>query len=171
VVTDEDASSSFINRNIIIIRQVCKRVEFERAGFASSSAYKSWSRARETLRAEKSISNSAHYYSSWLMSQCIYVDLVWHLYLVYLQTVNSVYLQKWYMSWYKIGISTNYIFNKIFAALIWMDGPTKKLLHQINEPSHERVWEIIKPLRWWDGEMTRNNEREIIGLKFNRKNI
>jgi hypothetical protein len=51
--------------------------------------------------------------------------------------VNSIYLQKWYMSLYTINISTNYIFNKIFAVLIWMDGPT----------NHERVWKVVKSLK------------------------
>jgi hypothetical protein len=34
------------------------------------------SRARETLRAEKSSSSPARYYSSWLTSQYMYVDSV-----------------------------------------------------------------------------------------------
>jgi hypothetical protein len=29
-----------------------------------------------------------------------------------------IYLEDWYENWYKIGISTNYFFNDIFAALI-----------------------------------------------------
>jgi hypothetical protein len=37
-----------------------------------------------------------------------------------------------------------------------MDGPAKKLLSQIYEPSHERIREVIKTL---NGEMTRDNER------------
>jgi hypothetical protein len=32
------------------------------------------------------------------------------------------------MSQYKIDISTNYIFNKILAALIWMDESIKKTI-------------------------------------------
>jgi hypothetical protein len=41
--------------------------------------------------------------------------------LVYLQIIRLVHLQSWYMSWYKIGISTNYVFNDIFDVVIWMD--------------------------------------------------
>jgi hypothetical protein len=33
-----------------------------------------------------------------------------------------------------------------------MDELAKKLLSHIYEPSHERVREIIKSLRWWDDE-------------------
>jgi hypothetical protein len=42
-----------------------------------------------------------------------------------------------------------------------MDETTKKLSSQIYEPSHERIWEVIKLLLWWD------NERWIIELEFN----
>jgi hypothetical protein len=47
-------------------------------------------------------------------------------------------------------------FNKNFTALIWMDGPAKKTIES-------DIWaesrEVVKPLRWWDGEMMRDNER------------
>jgi hypothetical protein len=82
-------------------------------------------RAHETVQAEKPSSNSACYYSSWLTSQCMCVDSIWYLDLIHLQTIKLVYLEDWYENWYKIGILTNYFFNDIFAALIWMDGPTK----------------------------------------------
>jgi hypothetical protein len=41
-----------------------------------------------------------------------------------ISTIN----QEWYMSQYKIDISTNYIFNDIFAALILMNEPVKKTI-------------------------------------------
>jgi hypothetical protein len=49
--------------------------------------------------------------------------------------IRLVYLQDWYINWYKINISTNYIFNDIFAALIWTDRPAKKS-SQICKSSH-----------------------------------
>jgi hypothetical protein len=106
------------------------------------------SQARETLRAEKPSSNSARYYSSWLTSQCMCIDSIWYLDLIHLQTIKLVHLE----DWYKIGISTNYVFNDIFAALIWMDVPTKKLSSQIDKSNYERVRDVFKPLIWWDGE-------------------
>jgi hypothetical protein len=39
--------------------------------------------------------------------------------------MKLVHLEYWYKSWYKIGISTNYVFNDIYAESIWMDEPTK----------------------------------------------
>jgi hypothetical protein len=56
------------------------------------------------------------------------------------------------MSWFKIDISTNYVFNDIIDALIWTGGPTKKLSSHIYGLSHERVREAVKQLRWWDDE-------------------
>jgi hypothetical protein len=52
----------------------------------------------------------------------------------------------------KIDILTYYIFNNIFAALIWMDETGKKLSSHIYEPSLERIREVVKLLRWWDDE-------------------
>jgi hypothetical protein len=44
-----------------------------------------------------------------------------------------------------------------------MDVSKKTIELDIYKPSHERVWEVIKPLRSWD------DERWIIILEFSRK--
>jgi hypothetical protein len=123
------------------------------------------SRARETVRAEKPSSNSARYYSSWLTSQYMCVDSIWYLDLIHLQTIRLVYLEDWYKNWLKIDISTNYFFNDIFAALIWMDGPTSS---QIYESNYERVKDVFKPLTWWGGERWRERSYRI---RVRKKNI
>jgi hypothetical protein len=77
----------------------------------------------------------------------MYIDSVWHLYLVDLQTIKLIYLQN------DIWISTNLIYqqtifsDKFFAALIWTDEPAKKLSSRIYELRHGREREVVKPLR------------------------
>jgi hypothetical protein len=76
----------------------------------------------------------------------MYVNSVWYLYLVYLQTTNSIYLQNWYMSYTKLIYQQTIFFNKIYAELIWMDGLTKNYwVRYMSRVTSE--WEAI---RCWD---------------------
>jgi hypothetical protein len=54
----------------------------------------------------------------------------------------------------------------MFAALIWMDGPTKN--YQVRYMSRVTS-EYEKSWSRWDGEMVRDNERWVIGLEFSKK--
>jgi hypothetical protein len=118
-----------------------------------------FSRVREKFRAEKLSSNSTRYYSSWFTSQCIYIDSVWHLNLVHLQTTRLIHLWDWYKSWYKISISTNYIFNDIITVLIWTNKLTKNIIEsniwiesRASKRCHrdeERKWDKSYQVRVW----------------------
>jgi hypothetical protein len=71
--------------------------------------------------------------------------------------MKLVYLEDLYENWYKIGISTNYFFNDIFAALIWMDGLTKNYrVRYTNLITSEQETSLSR----WHGEMARDDERD-----------